>query len=98
MEGSTRYATFFLIFTIVFTYYSYALAFSVVPENRWDVTLDLDEIFASGIMLGEADDLNISYGGVGTTWHYFAINNTEIRVEWSWICLLYTSPSPRDRS
>ena len=85
MEGSTRYATFFIIFTLVYTYFSYALAFSVVPQNRWDTTLDLEEIFASGILLGERDDLNISYGGVGTNWHYFNVNNTEIRVEWSWI-------------
>ena len=85
MEGSTRYATFFIIFTLVYTYFSYALAFSVVPQNRWDTTLDLEEIFASGILLGERDDLNISYGGVGTDWHYFNVNNTEIRVEWSWI-------------
>ena len=88
MEGSTKYATFFIIFTIVYTYFSYALSFSVVPENRWDVTLDIEEIFASGIMLGEADDLNISYGGVGTNWEYFTVNNTDIRVEWSWIATI----------
>ena len=85
MEGSTKYATFFLIFTVVFTYYSYALAFSVVPEARWDVTLDLDEIFTTGIMLGEADDLNISWA---SGWHYFDINNTEMRVEWDWIATI----------
>ena len=82
MEGATKYATFFIIFTIVYTYFSYALSFSVVPINRWDVSLDLDEIFASGIMLGEADDLNISYG---SGWQYFTVNNTEIRVEWDYI-------------
>jgi len=82
MEGSTKYATFFIIFTIVYTYFSYALAFSVVPENRWDVTLDIEEIFASGIMLGEADDLNLTYG---SGWQYFTVNNTEIRVEWDYI-------------
>ena len=85
MEGSTKYATFFLIFSIVFTYYSYALAFSAGDMGRWDITLSYDQILTAGIMLGEADDLNISYGGVGTVWHYFTINNTDIRVEWSWI-------------
>ena len=33
-------------------------------------------------MLGEADDLNVSYG---TGWQYFTVNNTDMRVEWTWI-------------
>lgn len=82
MEGSTKYATFFLIFTVVFTYYSYALAFSSVDQERWDITLSYEEILSAGIMLGEADDLNISYG---TGWEYFTVNNTDMRVEWTWI-------------
>ena len=85
MEGSTKYATFFLIFSIVFTYYSYALAFSTVPESRWDLTLDYDQVFAAGIMLGEADELNLTYG---SGWQYFDHNNTEIRVKWDYNVIL----------
>lgn len=84
MEGSTKYATFFLIFSIVFTYYSYALAFSGVAENRWDITLSYDEILGAGIMLGEAADLNLTYG---SGWQYFTVNNTDIRVEWTYIVI-----------
>ena len=82
MEGSTKYATFFLIFSIVFTYYSYALAFSAANEGRWDITLSYEDMQSTGILLGEADDVNVTYEG---GWEYFAVNNTEMRVEWTWI-------------
>lgn len=84
MEGSTKYATFFLIFTFVFTYYSYALAFSSVPLDRWDVSLSYDSILSAGIMLGEADEMNLTYD---TGYQYFNLNNTEIRVRWEYSIL-----------
>ena len=82
MEGSTKYATFFLIFSIIFTYYSYALAFSATNEGRWDITISYEDMQSTGMLLGEADDLNLTYGA---GWEYFSVNNTEIRVEWTWI-------------
>jgi len=85
MEGSVKYATFFLIFSMSFSYFAYALTFSTVAEGRWDISLDVEQLMSTGILLGEADDLNLTYGGVGTTWQYFTVNNTDIRVEWSWI-------------
>lgn len=85
MEGSVKYATFFIIFSMSFSYFAYALTFTSMSEDRWDITLSYDDILTAGIMLGEADDLNLTYGGVGTVWQYFTVNNTDIRVEWSWI-------------
>ncbi|MBA7491600.1 hypothetical protein ES702_02148 [subsurface metagenome] len=82
MEGSVKYATFFLIFSIAFSYFAFALMFSTVSEGRWDISLDVEQIMSAGILLGEADDLNLTYG---SGWQYFTVNNTEIRVEWDWI-------------
>lgn len=82
MEGSVRYATFFLIFSIAFSYFAFALTFSTVAEGRWDVSIDVEQIMATGILLGEADDLNLTYG---LGWQQFTVNNTEIRVKWDWI-------------
>ena len=84
MENTVRYATFFLIFSIVFTYFSYALTFSATPQNRWDITIPIEEIMATGILLGEADDLNLTYGD---DWQYFTVNNTDIRVKWDWLAI-----------
>lgn len=84
MEGSVKYATFFLIFSIVFTYFSYALTFSATAEGKWDITIPIEEIMATGMLLGEADDLNLTYG---TDWQYFTVNNTDIRVKWDWLAL-----------
>ncbi len=85
MEAATKYATFFLIFAMSFSYFAYALTFTTTSEGKWDISLDVEEVMSSGILLGEAAELNLTYGGVGTNWQYFNINNTDIRVEWSWI-------------
>ena len=82
MEGSVKYATFFLVFSVVFTYFSYALTFSVTPQNRWDITISVEEIMSTGILLGEADDLNLTFD---SGYQYFNVNNTEIRVKWGWL-------------
>ena len=82
MEGSTKYATFFLIFSIVFTYYSYALAFSAGDMSRWDITLSYEDMQSTGMLLGEADDLNLTFG---SGYQYFTINNTDMRVKWGWL-------------
>ena len=82
MEGSVKYASFFLIFSIVFTYFSYALTFSATPQNRWDITISIEEIMSTGILLGEADDLNLTFG---SGYQYFNVNNTDMRVKWGWL-------------
>ncbi|MBA7491309.1 hypothetical protein ES702_01854 [subsurface metagenome] len=82
MEGSVKYASFFLIFSIVFTYFSYALTFSATPQDRWDITISVEEIMGTGILLGEADDLNLTWG---SGYQYFTVNNTEMRVKWGWL-------------
>ncbi|MBA7663182.1 hypothetical protein ES703_71221 [subsurface metagenome] len=82
MEGSVKYATFFLIFSMAFSYFSYALTFSTVAEGRWDISISVEELMATGIMLGEADDLNLTYG---SGYQYFTVNNTDMRVKWGWL-------------
>jgi len=82
MEGTVKYATFFLMFSMAFSYFSYALTFSTVAEGRWDISISVEELMATGILLGEADDLNLTYGA---GWQYFTVNNTDMRVKWDWL-------------
>jgi len=84
MEGSVKYATFFLIFSMSFSYFAYALTFSTVAEGRWDISLDVEDLMSTGILLGEADELNLTYGA---DWQYFTLNNTDMRVKWDWLAV-----------
>jgi hypothetical protein len=52
--------------------------------SDYDISLDIIELYASGIMIGEYDAANISYGN--TTWTEFSVNETNIRARWeNWI-------------
>jgi len=84
MEGTVKYATFFLMFSMAFSYFSYALTFSTVAEGRWDISISVEELMATGILLGEADDLNLTYGA---GWQDFTVNNTDMRVKWDWLAV-----------
>lgn len=45
----------------------------------YDITLDIVDLYISGIMIGEHDDGNVTYDG---GWVYFEINETNIRFDW----------------
>lgn len=79
MEGSVKYATFFLIFSILFSYFSYAFSIADTPIEYWDISLSVDDLMSAGILLGEADELNMTFGDPTV---YFNLNSTEIRGYW----------------
>lgn len=82
MESSAKYASFFLVFSILFSYFSYAFSLASTPIESWDLSIDIESLYTAGILLGEADELNVSWTGNTLTYYYFSLNNTDIRTSW----------------
>lgn len=69
-----------LMISILFHYFSYSFTVVAYDYADYDISLDRDDLFASGIMFGESDEHNITYNsGVWTT---FNIENDTIRCQW----------------
>ena len=80
---SARYATFFLVFSILFSYFSYSFSLAETPLGSWDLSIDRESLYAKGILLGEADEVNVSWTGDTFSYWYFSLNDTDIRVSWN---------------
>ena len=69
-----------LLISILFHYFTYSFTVVAFDYSEYDISLDRDDLLASGIMLGEADEHNISYNA--GFWTVFTINETTIRCQW----------------
>ena len=69
-----------LLVSILFHYFSYSFTVVAYDYSNYDISLDIIELYASGIMIGEFDAANVSYGN--TTWTQFDLNETTVRTRW----------------
>jgi hypothetical protein len=69
-----------LIVSVMFHYYSYSFSVQAYDYSDYDITLEIADLYASGIMIGEHAEHNISYGNA--TWTVFDLNETSIRMIW----------------
>jgi len=82
MEGTQKLAIFFLVFSISFNFFTFAFSFSDIDDlSVMDLGVDLETLYASGILLGDAETHNITYGNTSYT-YYETINETSFRVIW----------------
>ena len=79
---SVKYATFFLVFSMLFSYFSYSFSLAETPIDSWDLSISLEDLYTAGILLGEYDEVNVSWTGLTPTFWQFSLNNTEMRVSW----------------
>lgn len=69
-----------LLISILFHYFSYSFTVVAYDYSNYDISLDIIEMYASGIMIGEWDAANITYGNV--TWTIWELNETTVRARW----------------
>lgn len=69
-----------LLISVLFHYFSYSFTVIAFDYPDYDISLDRDDLFASGIMLGEGDEQNITYNS--GVWTEFNIENDTIRCQW----------------
>lgn len=69
-----------LLISILFHYFTYSFTVVAYDYSDWDISLDRKDLIASGIMLGESDEHNITFNSL--TWTVFNINNDTIRCQW----------------
>lgn len=82
MESSARYASFFLVFSMLFSYFSYAFTLASTPLDSWDLSIDKESLYTAGILLGEWDEINVSWTGNTLTYYDFNLTDAEIRCSW----------------
>lgn len=84
-----------LLISIFFHYFSYSFTVVAFDYAQYDISLDLNELYSSGIMLGEFDEHNITYEA--GTWTEFDIENKTIRTQWKdWPFLVVADPFDSD--
>jgi hypothetical protein len=80
-----------LLISIFFHYFSYSFTIQAFDYSQYDITLDLNALYASGIMLGDSDEHNVTYEA--GTWTEFEIENKTIRTRWrDWAFLTVEDP------
>lgn len=73
-----------LLVTIFFHYFSYSFTISAIDYSDYEISIDIVDLYSSGIMLGEYDEHNISYQNGGPDIRTeFEIENSTIRFLWS---------------
>jgi hypothetical protein len=73
-----------LIVSILFHYFSYSFTVVAYDYSEYDVSLNLLDLYRSGILIGEWDEHNVTFGNV--TWTEFDVSNKTIRTRWdTWI-------------
>lgn len=69
-----------LLISVLFHYFSYSFTVVAFDYSEYDISLDITDLYASGIMIGESDEHNVTYGD--NTFTEFVINESRIRVAW----------------
>jgi len=71
-----------LLVSILFHYFSYSFTIMAIDYSDYDISLDIVDLYVSGIMLGEHDEHNISFQTDPYPWTEFDIENSTIRFLW----------------
>ena len=71
-----------LLVSILFHYFSYSFTITAIDYSDYDISIDIIDIYASGMMLGENDAHNISFQTGPYPWTEFNIENSTIRFLW----------------
>ena len=69
-----------LLISVLFHYFTYSFTVTAYDYSDWDISLDINDLYSSGIMLGNWDENNITYNA--GTWTIFQINDSTIRCQW----------------
>lgn len=84
-------AVILLLISVFFHYFSYSFTVVAYDYSFYDVSLDLNELYASGIMLGANDEHNITFDA--GTWTEYNLSNKVIRTQWQdWAFLTTEDP------
>ena len=73
-----------LFVSILFHYFSYSFTITAIDYSDYEIALDIVDLYASGIMLGEHAAHNISYNAGFFT--EFTLNESVVRFQWkNWV-------------
>lgn len=75
-------AGYLIIITILFHFFSYAFTIYGVDYTDYNIALEIEDLYISGIMIGEFDEKNVSYLSDGSDFYEFSINESDMRVHW----------------
>ena len=67
---------------MLFSYFSYSFSLASTPIETWDLSIDKESFYSAGILLGEFDEINVTWSGLTTTFYTFTMNETDVRVTW----------------
>jgi len=70
-----------LLVSIFFHYFSYSFTITAIDYSGYELAIDIVDLYASGIMLGEYDEHNISFNAGFYT--EFTLNDSIIRFQWN---------------
>ena len=73
-------AVMLLLISILFHYFSYSFTVTAYDYTEYDVSLSIIDLYSSGIIIGEWDVKNVTYGN--STWTVFEVGNETIRCQW----------------
>ena len=73
-------AVLLLLVSVLFHYFSYSFTVTAYDYSEYDVSLSIIDLYSSGIMIGEWDVKNVTYGN--STWTIFEVGNETIRCQW----------------
>lgn len=71
-----------LLVSVLFHYFSYSFTLTAYDYSQYDVSLSIIDLYSSGIMIGEWEARNITYGNA--TWTVFEVGNETIRGQWGY--------------
>lgn len=71
-----------LLVSILFHYFSYSFTITAIDYSDYELSIDIIDLYASGIMLGEYDEHNISFQTDPYPWTEFEVGNSTMRFLW----------------
>ena len=78
-----------LLVSILFHYFSFSFTLVAFDYTDYDVSLDFIGLMQSGILIGDWESKNVTFGN--STWTQFEVRNSTIRTRWeTWTLLSKT--------
>lgn len=78
-----------MLVSILFHYFSFSFTLQAYDYSEYDISLNFVDLMTSGILIGDWDEKNVTFGN--TTWTTFEVRNNTIRTKWlTWTLLSKT--------
>ena len=69
-----------LLVSVLFHYFSYSFSVVAYDYSQYDISLDIIDLYSSGILIGDWEEKNVTFGN--STWTEFEVSNKSIRCRW----------------